>query len=101
MVKSYSSLDEKPEAIIWEGEYDEGSKKVDLIEKNKLTWNTTIYTEAEIKQKIEALTQPGSTVFFLPSPGRTNMVVRSARELTLLSLTLITRVRRRRNTTSM
>jgi hypothetical protein len=69
MVKGYTSLDEKPETIIWEGEFDEASKKVDLVEKNKLSWNTPIYTEAEIKQKVEALAQPGSSVYFYQARG--------------------------------
>jgi hypothetical protein len=68
-IKNYASLDEKPEMIIWEGLYDEGTKKVELIEKNKLNWDTPIYTESEILKKIEALTQPGSTVFFYQARG--------------------------------
>jgi hypothetical protein len=71
-VKNFLSLDDKPEAIIYDGSYDEATKKVELVEKKKLFWTTPIYTEAEIKQKIEALTQPGSTVFFYQARGGQN-----------------------------
>jgi hypothetical protein len=69
LINNYASLDEKPKIIIWEGHYDEGAKKVELTEKNKLNWDTPIYTEPEILKKIEALTQPGSTIFFYQARG--------------------------------
>lgn len=68
-VKNYTTLDEKPELIIWEGKYNEAAKKVELVEKNKFNWNIPIFVEAEIRQKIEALTQPGSTIFFYQARG--------------------------------
>jgi hypothetical protein len=71
-VKNYTSLDGKPEVLIFEGSYDETAKKADLVEKKPFFWNTPIFTEAEIKQKIEALTQPGSTVFFYQARGGQN-----------------------------
>ena len=68
-VKNYSSLGEHPDLIIYEGQFDEGSKQVKLEEKKKVSWDTTIFTEAEIQQKIEALSEPGSTVFFYMARG--------------------------------
>jgi hypothetical protein len=68
-VKDYTSLDESPHLIIYEGWYEEESKKVTLEEKKKVDFNTTIFTEAEIQQKIETLKEPGSTVFFYMARG--------------------------------
>ena len=68
-VKDYTSLDEYPDLIIYEGLYDGGSKQVKLEEKKRVSWDTTIFTQAEIQQKIEALSEPGSTVFFYMARG--------------------------------
>jgi hypothetical protein len=68
-VDDYTSFDERPDLIIYEGQFDEGSKQVKLEEKKKVNWDTTIFTEAEIQQKIEALSEPGSTVFFYMARG--------------------------------
>jgi hypothetical protein len=68
-VKDYTSLDEHPDLIIYEGQFDEGSKQVKLEEKKKVNWDTPIFTEADIQQKIEALSEPGSTVFFYMARG--------------------------------
>jgi hypothetical protein len=68
-VKDYTSLDERPDLIIYDGWFDEGSKQVKLEEKNRVNLDTTIFTEPEILQKIEALKEPGSTVFFYMANG--------------------------------
>ena len=68
-VKDYTSLDERPDLIIYDGWFDEGSKQVKLEEKNRVNLDTTIFTEGEILQKIEALKEPGSTVFFYMATG--------------------------------
>jgi hypothetical protein len=68
-VKNYTSLDEHPDLIIYEGRFDERSKRVELEEKKKISSDTTIFTEAEILQKIEALKEPGSSVFFYMARG--------------------------------
>jgi hypothetical protein len=68
-VKDYTSLDEHPDLIIYEGQFDEGSKQVELEEKKKVNWDTPLFTEAEIQQKIEALSEPGSTAFFYMARG--------------------------------
>jgi hypothetical protein len=68
-VKDYTSLDESPDLIIYEGWYSEESKQVNLEEKKKVDFNTTIFTETEIQQKIETLKEPGSTVFFYMARG--------------------------------
>jgi hypothetical protein len=71
VVKNYSSLDEYPELVIYEGLFDEGAKKVELAEKNSFNWNANIYSEADVLKKIEELTQPGSSVFFFQARGPT------------------------------
>jgi hypothetical protein len=68
-VKDYTSLDGHPDLMIYEGQFDEGSKQVKLEEKKKVIWDIPIFTEAEIQQKIEALPEPGSTVFFYMARG--------------------------------
>jgi hypothetical protein len=68
-VKDYTSLDECPDLIIYEGWFDEGAKQVKLEEKKKVNLDTPIFTQAEIQQKIEALSEPGSTVFFYMARG--------------------------------
>ena len=68
-VKDYTSLDECADLIIYEGWFDEGAKQVKLEEKKKVNWNIPIFTQAEIQQKIEGLSEPGSTVFFYMARG--------------------------------
>lgn len=67
-VKDYASLNEHPDLIIYEGWFNEAAKQVELEEK-KAVLSTIIFTEAEIQQKIEALSEPGSTVFFYQARG--------------------------------
>lgn len=62
-VKNYNSLDEHPELILFEGWFDKGSKLVELEEKRVIP-KVKILTRAEIRKKIEELTEPGSSVFF-------------------------------------
>jgi len=68
-VKDYTSLDEHPDLIIYEGWLDEGEKQVKLEEKKVMSFDTPIFTEDEIRQKIEALVEPGSSVFFYVDHG--------------------------------
>ena len=68
-VKDYTSLDERPDLIIYEGWFDEGEKQVKLENKKKVSWDTPILTQAEIQQKIEALKEPGDSVFFYMAKG--------------------------------
>jgi hypothetical protein len=68
-VNDYTTLDEHPDLVIYEGWFNETSKQVELQETKQVNWVTTIFTEAEIRQKIEALSQPGSTVFFYLARG--------------------------------
>ena len=68
-IKDYTSLDEHPELILYEGWFDEESKRVELEEKKKVIFDIPLFTETEILQKIEALTEPGSTVFFYQARG--------------------------------
>jgi hypothetical protein len=67
-VKDYDSLNEHPDLIIYEGWFNEAAKQVELEEKKAMP-STIIFTEAEIQQKIEALSEPGSTVFFYQARG--------------------------------
>jgi hypothetical protein len=68
-VTDYTSLDERPDLIIYEGWFDNGANQVKLEEKKKVNWDTPIFTQVEIQQKIEALKEPGSTVFFYTNRG--------------------------------
>ena len=68
-VKDYTSLDESPDLVIYEGWFDEGAKQTQLEEKKKVNWETPIFSQAEIQQKIEALKEPGSSVFFYVARG--------------------------------
>lgn len=70
-VKDYSTLDEHPDLVLYEGWFNEGSKKVELEEKKKISSDTTIFTQAQIQQKVEALSEPGSRVFFYLARGGT------------------------------
>jgi len=68
-VKDYTSLDEHPDLIIYEGQFDEGARQVNLEEKKKVIWDIPISTPEEIQKKIEALSEPASTVFFYMARG--------------------------------
>jgi hypothetical protein len=68
-VKDYTSLDEHPDLIIYEGWFDEVFKKAELEEKKKVISNVPILTKTEIQQKVEGLSEPGSTVFFYMARG--------------------------------
>ena len=68
-IKNYLTLDEHPNLIIFEGWYDESTAKVELEERNRVSQETTIFTEDEIIQKIESLTEPGSSVSFFMARG--------------------------------
>jgi len=67
-VKDYLTLEQNSELIIYDGWYDEASKQVSLEQKKKMP-ETKLFTEAEIRQKIEALSEPGSTVLFYQAQG--------------------------------
>jgi hypothetical protein len=69
VVKSYSDLNQHPELVIYEGSYDEAAKKVELVDKNKLSWDTQIFKQEEILKKIQDMTQPGSTIYFYQTRG--------------------------------
>ncbi len=68
-VKSYTSLDEHPDLILYEGWFDEHSKRVELKERKRPSYDVPLLTEGEILQKIEALSQSASTVFFYQARG--------------------------------
>jgi hypothetical protein len=66
-IKDYTTLDQYPQLILFEGWFNKESKKVELEEK-RVTPKVTIYTEKEIQQKIEALTEKeNKTHFYLAS----------------------------------
>lgn len=68
-VKDQTTINEHPELIIYEGSFNETAKKVSLEEKKATNIQTEILTEAEILSRIEALKEPGSTVFFYMARG--------------------------------
>ncbi len=68
-VKDYTSLTEHPNITLFEGAFEEGTKQVRLEEKKKGNFDAPIFSEIEIREKIDALAQPGSTVFFYLGRG--------------------------------
>ena len=68
-IKDYTSLDTSPDLILYEGFFDEGAKQVKLEEKTKVNWETPIFTQGQIQQKIESLKEPGNEVFFYTARG--------------------------------
>jgi hypothetical protein len=68
-VKDYTSLDGHTDLILYDGWFDEESKQVELTERKKVNFDVPLLTEAEILQKIEALREPGSSVFFYQNAG--------------------------------
>ena len=71
-IRDYNSLDEHPDLVLYEGWFDEETKHAEMTEKSKPNFGVPLFTEDEIRQKIEALTEAGSTVFFFQArgPGR-------------------------------
>jgi len=75
-VKDYTSFDNYPELILYQGWFDKVSMEVHFEEKKPMAAPVTaeaappgggevqIFTEKEIWQKILGLSEPGSTVFF-------------------------------------
>ena len=68
-IKDFISLDEHPDLILYEGWFDEETKHVEIAEKKKVSFDVPLFTETEILQKIQALNEPGSTVFFYQAAG--------------------------------
>lgn len=66
-VKDYTSLDGRPDLMLYEGWFDRQTKQIAL--KDFATQDYTILNEAEILQEIESLKEPGSTVLFYLSEG--------------------------------
>jgi len=66
-VKDYTSLDGRPDLMLYEGWFDPQTKQIEL--KDLATQDYTTLNEAEILQKIEGLEEPGSTVFFYLAEG--------------------------------
>ena len=54
-VTDYTSLEKRPDLILFEGWFDEGAKQIQLEEKKQVSWETPILTQLEIQQKIETL----------------------------------------------
>lgn len=68
-INDYNTLDQHPDLILYEGWFNEDSKQVEMAEKRKVSFDVPLFTEAEILQKIEALSEPGSSVFFYQNAG--------------------------------
>ena len=68
-VKDFTSLDNSPDLILYERLFNEGAKQVKLEEKTKVNWETPIFTQDQIQQKIEGLKEPGNEVFFYTARG--------------------------------
>ena len=68
-IDNYTSLDGKPDLILYEGWFNGTSKQVELQEKKKLNCDTPVLTQDEIQKKMEALTEPGSKTFVYLARG--------------------------------
>lgn len=68
-VNDYTSLETHPELVMYEGQFDEGSKRVELKEKINLRANQDDepYTFTEIWNRIAMLSEPGSSAVFYVS----------------------------------
>jgi len=71
-VKDYNTFENYPDLVIYDGWFDDATKQIELVEKKKITQGTTLFSQDEILQKIEGLTEPGSTVFFYMARGPGN-----------------------------
>jgi len=69
VIKDYTSLDQHPDLILFDGWFNDRSKHVELAEKKKFICETTIYTQEEIQKRIESLDDPGSSTFFYMARG--------------------------------
>jgi len=68
-VKNYTSLDGHADLVLYEGWFDEVTKKVELTEKRKVNFDVPLFTEAEILKKIEDLSEPGTSLYFYQNAG--------------------------------
>ncbi len=66
-VRDYTSLEGRPDLIVYEGWFDRQTKQIEL--KDLTNQDYPLLNEAEIRQKIEGLKEPGSTVFFYLARG--------------------------------
>ncbi len=62
-IKDYTTLDQYPKLILFEGWFEKESKEVELEEKRVIP-KVTIYTEKEIQQQVEALNEKESKIHF-------------------------------------
>lgn len=67
-VKDYTSLDQYPELIIYDGWFDESTKQVELAAKKSPGAEVPLFTEVEIQKKLEGL-DSGDVVFFFLARG--------------------------------
>ena len=70
-IGDYTTLDEYPDLILYEGWYNSKPERVEMEEKKHVDYNTPIFTEDEILQKIQLLSEPGNSVFFYRARGMT------------------------------
>jgi hypothetical protein len=67
-VKDFDTLNDNPAMVIAEGQYDDSTKKVDIIIKKALP-SVKLLTLDEIQQQLEALKDPGASAFFFMAAG--------------------------------
>jgi hypothetical protein len=68
-VKDYTSLDSAPQLIFYEGNYSEKSKQCTLQKKRRPDFNIDLFSEDKILKDIEAIKEPGNSLFFFTSSG--------------------------------
>jgi len=62
-IKDYTTLDQHPKLVLFEGWFDKEAKMVELEEKRVIP-KVTIYAEKEIRQQVEALTEKESKIHY-------------------------------------
>ncbi len=67
-VQNFDTLQSNPEMIVAQGQYNETDKKVEIVAKKAIP-KVKLFTEAEILQQVEALKEPGTSVFFFMNAG--------------------------------
>lgn len=68
-VKDFTTLEGHPELLMYEGTFNSATGVVQLEEKKKPEYDIKLFTQDEIKQKVEALAEPGSSVMFFMAAG--------------------------------
>jgi hypothetical protein len=68
-IKNYTSLDSYPDMILYEGWFDESTGQIEIKELRKLVVEVPLFDLPQIQRQIEALKEPGNSVYFFQARG--------------------------------